>query len=66
MSRLQLSINVSDFDAEVAFYSALFGTGPASGDVDQEQARLAGAGLATDARPGTGMLLRAAGQGVGV
>jgi catechol 2,3-dioxygenase-like lactoylglutathione lyase family enzyme len=29
MSRAQLSINVSDFDAAVAFYSRLFGTGPA-------------------------------------
>jgi catechol 2,3-dioxygenase-like lactoylglutathione lyase family enzyme len=29
MSRVQLSINVSDFDAAVAFYSRLFGTGPA-------------------------------------
>lgn len=29
MSRVQLSINVSDFDAAVAFYSLLFGTGPA-------------------------------------
>ncbi len=29
MSRVQLSINVSDFDAAVAFYSALFGTPPA-------------------------------------
>ena len=27
MSRVQLSINVSDFDAAVAFYSRLFGTG---------------------------------------
>ena len=26
MSRVQLSINVSDFDAAVAFYSRLFGT----------------------------------------
>ncbi len=29
MSRVQLSINVSDFDAAVAFYSLLFGTAPA-------------------------------------
>ena len=29
MSRVQLSINVSDFDAAVAFYSRLFGTPPA-------------------------------------
>lgn len=29
MSRVQLSINVSDFDAAVAFYSRLFGTAPA-------------------------------------
>ena len=29
MSRVQLSINVSDFDAAVAFYSRLFGTEPA-------------------------------------
>ncbi len=29
MSRMQLSINVSDFDAAVAFYSRLFGTTPA-------------------------------------
>ena len=29
MSRLQLSINVSDFDAAVAFYSRLFRTAPA-------------------------------------
>jgi catechol 2,3-dioxygenase-like lactoylglutathione lyase family enzyme len=29
MSRLQLSINVSDFDAAVAFYSRLFGAAPA-------------------------------------
>ena len=29
MSRVQLSINVSDFDAAVAFYSRLFGTVPA-------------------------------------
>ena len=29
MSRVQLSINVSDFDAAVAFYSRLFGTTPA-------------------------------------
>ena len=28
MSRVQLSINVSDFDAAVAFYSRLFGTAP--------------------------------------
>ena len=28
-SRVQLSINVSDFDAAVAFYSRLFGTAPA-------------------------------------
>ena len=29
MSRIQLSINVSDFDAAVAFYSRLFGAAPA-------------------------------------
>jgi catechol 2,3-dioxygenase-like lactoylglutathione lyase family enzyme len=29
MSRIQLSINVSDFDAAVAFYSRLFGATPA-------------------------------------
>jgi catechol 2,3-dioxygenase-like lactoylglutathione lyase family enzyme len=29
MSRVQLSINVCDFDAAVAFYSRLFGTEPA-------------------------------------
>ena len=29
MSRLQLSINVSDFDAAVEFYSRLFGAAPA-------------------------------------
>jgi len=29
MSRVQLSINVSDFDAAVAFYSRLFGAEPA-------------------------------------
>jgi catechol 2,3-dioxygenase-like lactoylglutathione lyase family enzyme len=29
MSRVQLSINVSDLDAAVAFYSRLFGTTPA-------------------------------------
>jgi catechol 2,3-dioxygenase-like lactoylglutathione lyase family enzyme len=29
MSRVQLSINVSDFDAAVAFYSLLFGVAPA-------------------------------------
>ena len=29
MSRVQLSINVSDFDAAVVFYSRLFGTAPA-------------------------------------
>jgi catechol 2,3-dioxygenase-like lactoylglutathione lyase family enzyme len=29
MSRVQLSINVSDLDAAVAFYSRLFRTGPA-------------------------------------
>ena len=28
MSRVQLSINVSDFDAAVAFYSRLFGVAP--------------------------------------
>ena len=30
MSRVQLSINVSDFDAAVAFYSRLFGPRPPS------------------------------------
>jgi catechol 2,3-dioxygenase-like lactoylglutathione lyase family enzyme len=29
VARVQLSINVSDFDAAVAFYSRLFGTAPA-------------------------------------
>jgi lactoylglutathione lyase len=29
MSRVQLPVNVSDFDAGVAFYSRLFGTAPA-------------------------------------
>src|SRR5580704_4446431 len=29
MSRVQLSVNVSDFDAAVRFYSRLFGTAPA-------------------------------------
>ena len=29
MSRIQLSLNVTDFDAAVAFYSRLFGTAPA-------------------------------------
>ena len=29
MSRVQLSLNVTDFDAAVAFYSRLFGTQPA-------------------------------------
>ena len=29
MSRVQLSINVSDFDAAVALYSRLFGAQPA-------------------------------------
>ena len=29
MSRVQLSINVSDFDAAVSFYSRLFGVAPA-------------------------------------
>ncbi len=29
MSRVQLSVNVSDFDAAVALYSRLFGTAPA-------------------------------------
>ena len=29
MSRVQLALNVSDLDAAVAFYSRLFGTGPA-------------------------------------
>jgi lactoylglutathione lyase len=29
MSRIQLSINVGDFDAAVAFYSRLFGVAPA-------------------------------------
>jgi catechol 2,3-dioxygenase-like lactoylglutathione lyase family enzyme len=93
MSRVQLSINVSDFDAAVAFYSRLFGTGPAklrpgyanfavadpplklvlnapgnglggtinhlgvevesAGEVTDAADRLAGAGLPTDARPGT-------------
>jgi catechol 2,3-dioxygenase-like lactoylglutathione lyase family enzyme len=93
MSRIQLSINVSDFDAAVAFYSRLFGARPAklrpgyanfaiddpplklvlnapgngpggtinhlgvevstAGEVDQAEARLTAAGLATDSRPGT-------------
>ena len=29
MSRVQLSINVTDFDAAVTIYSCLFGTAPA-------------------------------------
>ena len=29
MSRLQLALNVNDIDEAVAFYSKLFGTGPA-------------------------------------
>src|SRR6202521_3668698 len=29
VSRIQLALNVSDLDAAVAFYSKLFGTGPA-------------------------------------
>src|ERR1700751_1711351 len=29
MSRVQLSLNVTDFDAAVTFYSRLFGTAPA-------------------------------------
>lgn len=29
MSRLQLALNVDDLDASIAFYTALFGTGPA-------------------------------------
>ena len=29
MSRVQLSLNVTDFDAAVAFYTRLFGTAPA-------------------------------------
>jgi catechol 2,3-dioxygenase-like lactoylglutathione lyase family enzyme len=29
MSRVQLSLNVTDFDAAVAFYARLFGTAPA-------------------------------------
>jgi catechol 2,3-dioxygenase-like lactoylglutathione lyase family enzyme len=93
MSRIQLSVNVSDLDAAVAFYTRLFGTPPAklrpgyanfaidepplklvlnspgngpggtinhlgvevtsTTEVSQAQARLAGAGLATGARPGT-------------
>ncbi len=92
MSRIQLSINVSDLGAAVAFYSRLLGTGPAklrpgyanfavdnpplklvlnapgsgpggsinhlgvevgtTGDVAQAEARLAAAGLATEAEPG--------------
>jgi catechol 2,3-dioxygenase-like lactoylglutathione lyase family enzyme len=62
MSRVQLSINVSDFDAAVAFYSRLFGTAPAklrpvyevasTGDVADTQARLVADGLATEAEPG--------------
>ena len=92
MSRIQLSINVSDFDAAVAFYSRLFGAAPAklrsgyanfavedpplklvlnspgngpggtinhlgvevgsTGDVAQAEARLAAAGLTTEAEPG--------------
>ena len=35
MSRLQLSINVSDFDAAVAFYTRLFGRPPSCGPVMQ-------------------------------
>lgn len=33
MSRVQLSINVNDFDAAVAFYSRLFGAPPSCGPV---------------------------------
>lgn len=33
MFRVQLSLNVTDFDAAVAFYSRLFGTAPASSAV---------------------------------
>ena len=29
MSRVQLALNVSDLEEAIAFYSALFGTGPA-------------------------------------
>ena len=91
-SRVRFSINVSDFDAAVAFYSRLSGVGPAklrpgyanfavddpplklvlnspgngpggtinhlgvevgsTGDVAQAEARLAAAGLTTEAEPG--------------
>jgi catechol 2,3-dioxygenase-like lactoylglutathione lyase family enzyme len=40
MSRIQLSINVADFDAAVAFYSRL------------SSARLAATGLSTEPEPG--------------
>jgi catechol 2,3-dioxygenase-like lactoylglutathione lyase family enzyme len=93
MSRVQLSINVSDLDAAVAFYTKMLGTAPAklrpgyanfavddpplklvlnspgngppgtinhlgvevgtAEQVDQATVRLAAAGLAADARPGT-------------
>ncbi len=93
MPRIQLSVNVSDLDAAVAFYTRLFGMPPAklrpgyanfaidnpplklvlnspgngpggtinhlgvevasSAEVGQAGERLAGTGLATDARPGT-------------
>ncbi|HEY3958152.1 MAG TPA: ArsI/CadI family heavy metal resistance metalloenzyme [Streptosporangiaceae bacterium] len=93
MSRVQLSLNVSDLDAAVAFYTRLLGSPPAklrpgyanfaigdpplklvlnapgngpagtinhlgvevasTGDVTHAEARLAGAGLAVQAAPGT-------------
>lgn len=93
MSRVRLSINVSDLAAAVTFYSRLFRTGPAklrpgyanfaiedpplklvlnspgngpggtvnhlgvevgsAREVAQADVRLAGAGLATESRPGT-------------
>jgi predicted enzyme related to lactoylglutathione lyase len=54
VSRVQLSINVSDFDAAVAFYINHLGVevSPAE-DVTQAETRLSAAGLATEARPGT-------------
>ena len=62
MSRVQLSVNVSDFDAAVAFYSP--GNGPGGTinhlgvevgfpvDVAEARARLAAEGLAVEAEPG--------------
>jgi catechol 2,3-dioxygenase-like lactoylglutathione lyase family enzyme len=57
MSRVQLSINVSDFDAAVAFYSRLFGTAPA-------KLRPGYANFAVDDPP-LKLVLNAAGNGAG-